>query len=63
MTCLFGDPTSAAVVLPMINPLVPEEVWMTPPGVRDEWFSFVDAAGARGDFLAVLTIWVASGTV
>jgi hypothetical protein len=23
----------------------------------------VDAAGARGDFLAVLTIWVVTGTV
>jgi SAM-dependent methyltransferase len=63
VTCLFGDPSSAAVVLPMINPMVPEEAWTTPPGVRDEWFSFVDAAGARGDFLAVLTIWVVSGTV
>jgi len=63
VTCLFGDPASAAVVLPMINPMVPAEAWMTPPGVRDEWLSFVDAAGARGEFLAVLTIWVVSGTV
>ena len=27
------------------------------------WFDQVDAAGERGDFLAVLTIWVVSGTV
>lgn len=63
VTCLFGDPASAAVVLPMVNPQVPQQAWMTPPGVREEWFSHVDAAGARGDFLAVLTIWVVVGTV
>ena len=63
VTCLFGDPSSAAVVLPMVNPMVPEQAWMTPPGLRDEWFGYVDAAGARGDFLAVLTIWVVAGTV
>jgi SAM-dependent methyltransferase len=63
VTCLFADPASAAVVLPMVNPMVPEEAWMSPAGMRDEWFSYVDAAGARGDFLAVLTIWVVAGTV
>jgi hypothetical protein len=63
VTCIFGDPASAAVVLPMVNPMVPAEAWMTPPGVREEWFSLVDAAGARGDFLSVLTIWVVAGTV
>jgi ubiquinone/menaquinone biosynthesis C-methylase UbiE len=63
VTCLFADPASAAVVLPMVNPLVPPEAWMSPPGVRDEWFSHIDAAGSRGDFLAVLTIWVVAGTV
>jgi len=63
VTCMFANPASAAVVLPMINPLVGQDTWMSPPGVRDEWFSHVDAAGARGDFLAVLTIWVVAGTV
>jgi ubiquinone/menaquinone biosynthesis C-methylase UbiE len=63
VTCLFATPASAAVVLPMINPLVGQDAWMAPPGVRDEWFSHVDAAGARGDFLAVLTIWVVAGSV
>jgi hypothetical protein len=62
-TCLFGDPGSAAVVLPMVNPAVPEAAWTTPPGVRTQWFSCVEAAGRRGDFLAVLTIWVVVGTV
>jgi SAM-dependent methyltransferase len=63
VTCFFADPASAAVVLPMVNPMVPAEAWMTPPGVREEWLAEVDAAGARGDFLAVLTIWVVTGTV
>lgn len=63
VTCCFADPASAAVVLPMVNPKVPEREWHTPPGLREQWFSYVDAAGARGDFLAVLTMWVAAGTV
>ena len=63
VTCIFGDPASAAVVLPMVNPMVPAEAWMTPPGIREEWFALVDEAGARGDFLSVLTIWVVAGTV
>ena len=63
VTCFFGDPASAAVVLPMVNPVIPETAWTSPPGIRDEWFTHVDAAGARGDFLAVLTIWVVTGTV
>ena len=63
VTCFFSDPASAAVVLPMVNPMVPEEAWTTAPGVREEWFSYVDAAGERGDFLAILTIWVVTGTV
>ncbi|WP_229069617.1 methyltransferase domain-containing protein [Actinoplanes sp. DH11] len=63
VTCVFTSPDSAAVVLPMVNPRVPEEVWATPPGLRDEWLACVEAAGASGTFLAVLTIWVVTGTV
>ncbi|WP_328460683.1 methyltransferase domain-containing protein [Actinoplanes sp. NBC_00393] len=63
VTCFFADPASAAVVLPMVNPRVPEDSWGTPPGVRDEWLACVEAAGASGTFLAVLTIWVVAGTV
>ncbi|MFC3989672.1 methyltransferase domain-containing protein [Actinoplanes siamensis] len=63
VTMLFGSPDSAAVVLPMVNPRVPEDAWRTPPGLRDEWLAHVEAAGARGDFLAVLTIWVVAGSV
>ncbi|ROP32937.1 ubiquinone/menaquinone biosynthesis C-methylase UbiE [Couchioplanes caeruleus] len=63
VTCFFPDPASAAVVLPMVNHDVPEEDWMTPAGMRAEWLDQVATAGERGDFLAVLTIWVAAGTV
>jgi len=61
VTCFFGDPASAAVVLPMVNPMVPAEAWLSPSGVREEWFTHVDEAGTRGVFLAVLTIWVVTG--
>jgi ubiquinone/menaquinone biosynthesis C-methylase UbiE len=63
VTCLFADPASAAVVLPMVNPLVTPDAWRAPPGLREEWYARVEKAGARGDFLAVLTIWVVTGTV
>ncbi|GAA2477362.1 methyltransferase domain-containing protein [Winogradskya humida] len=63
VTCYFPDPASAAVVLPMINAGVPEETWKAPAGLRAAWLDQVAAAGERGDFLAVLTIWVACGTV
>ncbi|MFI1992143.1 methyltransferase domain-containing protein [Actinoplanes sp. NPDC020271] len=63
VTCLFGSPESAAVVLPMVSPSVPADAWHTPPGLREQWLGSVEAAGTRGDFLAVLTIWVVAGTV
>lgn len=63
VTCYFPDPASAAVVLPMINAGVPEETWKAPAGLRAAWLDQVRAAGERGDFLAVLTIWVVCGTV
>jgi SAM-dependent methyltransferase len=63
VTCYFPDPESAAVVLPMVNPAVPAEAWPLPAEVREAWFTRIAAAGERGDFLAVLTIWVVCGTV
>jgi SAM-dependent methyltransferase len=63
VTCFFGDPVSAAVVLPMVNSDVPEAAAMIPAELRERWFAEVAAAGERGDFLAVLTIWVVAGTV
>jgi hypothetical protein len=50
------------VVLPMVSPLVPTETGMWPDGTRGTWLAEVEQAGLRGDFLAVLTIWVAVGT-
>ncbi|WP_092554541.1 methyltransferase domain-containing protein [Actinoplanes derwentensis] len=62
VTCFFATPESAAVVLPMVNPDVPESAWATPPGLREEWLACVEAAGASGTFLAVLTIWVVAAS-
>jgi hypothetical protein len=36
---------------------------MSADGLRDSWLAAVDRAGRRGEFLAVLTIWVVAGTV
>ncbi len=63
LTLCFDTPESAAVVLPMVNRAVPADAGMWPAGVRDDWLAEVDRAGARGEFLAVLTIWVVVGTV
>jgi hypothetical protein len=63
VTCCFTDPESAAVVLPMVNPAVPPEAFMSADGLRDTWLDEVAEAGRRGEFLAVLTMWVAAGTV
>ncbi|MFG1603813.1 methyltransferase domain-containing protein [Actinoplanes sp. NPDC049265] len=63
VTLFFDTPASAAVVLPMVNPAVPPDAGMWPAGQRDAWLAEVAAAGDRGDFLAVLTIWVVTGTV
>ena len=63
VTCYFSTPESASVVLPMVNPMVPIEAHMWPDGGREPWLAAVAEAGDRGDFLAVLTIWVVAGTV
>lgn len=63
VTCYFSTPASAAVVLPMVNPAAVASVRDAPIDLRDAWFPEVAAAGDRGDFLAALTIWVATGTV
>jgi hypothetical protein len=41
--------------------MVPVEADMVPAAVRDPWFAAIEAAGDRDEFLAVLTIWVATG--
>jgi SAM-dependent methyltransferase len=59
----FADPLSAATVLPMVNPMVPPEAGLIPAELREEWFGALSEAGERGDFLATLTMWVATATV
>ena len=63
VTLSFDTPASAGVVLPMVDPNVPAEARLIPEGIREQWLAEVERAGRRGDFLAVLTIWVAAGTV
>jgi 2-polyprenyl-3-methyl-5-hydroxy-6-metoxy-1,4-benzoquinol methylase len=63
VACYFGDPASAAVVLPMVNPAVPRDAFLIPDDGHEQWLAEVARAGERGEFLAVLTIWVACGVV
>jgi ubiquinone/menaquinone biosynthesis C-methylase UbiE len=63
VTCCFTHPISAAVVLPILNPLVPAEFGLLPADLRGRWFAEIDAAAGRDEFLAALTIWVAAGSV
>jgi SAM-dependent methyltransferase len=59
---LFTDPASTGAVLPMFNPMVPPEARLVPDDLRERWFEAVAEAGARDEFLVVLTMWVAVGT-
>jgi SAM-dependent methyltransferase len=59
----FDQPASAAPILGFVNPDVPREAGMVPDELREPWFAAVAEAQERGDFLAVLTMWVAAGTV
>jgi ubiquinone/menaquinone biosynthesis C-methylase UbiE len=61
VVCYFTHPSQVGHVLPMFNPAVPPEAEVVPDDVRDAWFTAIDAAGERDEFLAVLTIWVARG--
>jgi len=63
VTCYFGDPASASVVLPMLNPAAPRDAFMPGDDIFDQWLAEVEQAGRRGEFLAALTLWVAVGTV
>ncbi|MER7272933.1 methyltransferase domain-containing protein [Dactylosporangium sp. NPDC000244] len=59
----FPDPLAAAAVLPMVNPMVPADTGLIPDDLREDWFGALGEAGERGDFLATLTMWVATATV
>ena len=51
---------SAAAELPHFNPEA-MQMGRVPRELADPWLTALEAALARGDFLAVLTIWVATG--
>ncbi|WP_239335847.1 methyltransferase domain-containing protein [Frankia sp. CiP3] len=61
VTCCFADPGATTSVLPMFDARMSAATGMIPDGIRDEWFAAVDTAAARNEFLATLTIWVATG--
>jgi ubiquinone/menaquinone biosynthesis C-methylase UbiE len=63
VTICFTDPDRAAAILPIFSPLVPPEAGMIPDDLRERWFEAIAASRARDEFLAVLTLWVAVGTV
>ncbi|WP_432988893.1 methyltransferase domain-containing protein [Dactylosporangium sp. CA-233914] len=58
----FPDPIAAAAVLPMVNPMVPPDAGLVPDRLREEWFGALSESAERGDFLATLTMWVATAT-
>lgn len=57
----WTNPEDASVVIPLVNKQIPPEAGIIPAELREHWFAKVDAATARGEFLTVLTIWVAAG--
>jgi SAM-dependent methyltransferase len=57
----YTDPADASAVIPVFNPAIPAEANMLPADLADDWFAAVGTAAGRGEFLATLTIWVATG--
>ena len=55
------DRTTAETVHPFFNPSVLHRMGTVPKELSELWFSAFEAALARDDFLAVLTIWVVTG--
>lgn len=55
----FTDLAEASVLVPMLNPEVPPEARMVPPGDREAWFAALDAAEAAGTFVAGWTAYAA----
>ncbi|WP_345630722.1 methyltransferase domain-containing protein [Rugosimonospora acidiphila] len=62
VTCYFATPGASISVLPMFDPQLAGRIGIIPDDIHDEWFTAVEAAAARGEFLAALTIWVVVGT-
>jgi SAM-dependent methyltransferase len=55
------DRATAETIHPAFNPLALKRLGTVPEELSEPWFSAFEAALARGDFLAVLTIWVVTG--
>jgi SAM-dependent methyltransferase len=54
------DRATAETLIPLFNPEA-MQLGRTPRELAGPWLTAFEAALARGDFLAVLTIWVATG--
>ncbi len=63
VTIYFTDPDRAAAILPIFSPLVPAAAGMIQGDMRERWFEAIATVRDRDEFLAVLTMWVAVGTV
>jgi hypothetical protein len=55
------DRATAETIHPAFNPLALKRLGTVPEELSEPWFSAFEAALARDDFLAVLTIWVVTG--
>lgn len=62
VTLWFTTPEAASAVLPFVDPRIPPKAGLIPGELREQWFTAIAEAGARSEFLAALTIWVAVGT-
>jgi ubiquinone/menaquinone biosynthesis C-methylase UbiE len=56
------DRHTVQALVPYFSRRVIHDVLRVPGELADAWFSAVDESLARGDFLAVFTMWVAAGT-
>jgi ubiquinone/menaquinone biosynthesis C-methylase UbiE len=62
VTITMTDRHTVQTLHPLFNPRVVHEVFEVPAELADAWFAALDEALANGDFLAVLTLWVVTGT-
>jgi ubiquinone/menaquinone biosynthesis C-methylase UbiE len=57
----ISDRQTAEILHPALNRAILERVPAVPRELADPWFTALDEALARNEFLGVLTIWVAAG--
>ncbi len=61
LTLYFETVAEAAGVLPFLDRSLPMQAEVVPAKIRERWFDALDAAQARNEFCAVLTLWVVAG--